>query len=218
MEKNYKFILSLLFGIVLFSSLISAGIGLKWEQQSKLVLEGEKACLTYGVYNPFSDDSYVQIDVSDSLKTILLMQDTKSTLIPAQTSSQNTIPVEFCFEVPKVYQRNYLIAGRFIEKLDCNEPQKEYNGEVVVKTVAPPSDIGGSGGSTTQMSVGAPITVRVPCEKHGWDYTPVYVLVAFISLFVLVFTLFRKYRKPKDQRIKEKMQKLKKEMQKSKKR
>ncbi len=199
------------FGIVLFSSLVSAGLGIKYSEQSVMVKEGETACLTYGVYNPWDDQTYATIGLSDNLKEILTVQDVESKVLPAQTSSDEAIPIKFCFKVPRVYSRDCSV-GSFICEQTCEEPQVEYSGEVVVSSIPAPTQITGAGGSATKYAVGAPLTVRVSCTPHGRDYTLVYVLLALISALVIAGVLFKKYRKPKSVRDKEKIAKLKAEI------
>lgn len=216
-----KKIIVFLFVSVFLISLISAagGVGIKYSQQSAKIPEGAKTCMTYSVYNPWEDDTYVKIKVSEGLQEILTLQETEAVKIPAHTSSSEAIPVEFCFEVPKVYDREYQmegvpILGRAISKLDCPSDTFTYSGEVLVQSVASPFSVSGSGGSATQMVVGAPLNVRVECMAYNWDYTFVYIVVAFLSAGVVGLILFRRYRKPKAQRIKEKMKKLRAEMKK----
>jgi len=205
--------LFLFFAIFLFFNLsfVSAGVGIKKYQESMMVNENEEGCVIVGAYNPFSTDTYINIGVSESLKEVLSLQEADTKLLPAGTSSSNAIDMNFCFKVPKVYTRDCSI-GSFICALSCDEPQKEYAGDIFLQTVPGDSVAGGVGGSTTSMSVSQDMNVRVACNPHSRDYTLVYVLVALISALVVGTTLFNKYRKPKEQRIKEKMQKLKEEM------
>jgi hypothetical protein len=217
-EAIIKFLVVFLVWIVIFSSFISAGLGIKWTSESVMVNEGERVCLnSYSIYNPWGADSNVVVTLSKELKEILVMQETTTKTIPAFTSSSESIPMEFCFEVPKVYERDHVIAGRFIDKLDCSEETKVYEGEVVVESAPVSSQMSGIGGSATKMSVSAPLRVRVRCNAYSWDYTLAYVLAAVLSGGFIFMILFRKYRKPKAQRIKEKMKKLRSEMRKSKK-
>ncbi|MEK6925948.1 MAG: hypothetical protein AABW50_01575 [Nanoarchaeota archaeon] len=217
MQKEViKASLIVVLGAIIFSNFIYSGLGIKYSQESALVNEGGSACLTYEVYNPWSDDSNVIIGVSDELKGVLILQEAETKFVPAYTSSQNAIPVKFCFKVPRLYARDCLV-GNFLCKLDCNEDMKIYEGDVAVRTV-PGDDVGGGiGGSTTTAVVGAPLRIRVACAPHTRDYTLLYAFAAVISALIVASILFKKYRKPKEQRIKEKMQKLKEEMRKTKK-
>jgi len=204
-----------LLGIMVFSSFISAGLGIKWSQESIMVNEGDSVCLnSYSIYNPWGADSNVIIGLSEELQGILVMQETTTKIIPAFTSSSESIPMEFCFEVPKIYERNHAIAGMFIDKLDCSEEMKVYEGEVVIESAPISTEMSGIGGSATKMSVSAPLRVRVKCNPYSWNYTLAYVLAAVLSGGFIFMILFRRYRKPKEQRIKEKMKKLKAELKK----
>ncbi len=191
-------------------SFVSAGVGIKKYQESIMVNEGEEGCVKVGAYNPFSTDTYVNIGVSEPLKEVLTLQEADTKLLPGGTSSSSAIDMQFCFKVPKVYTRDCSI-GSFICALSCDEPQKEYVGDIFLQTVAGDSAAEG-GGSATAMSVSQDMNVRVACNPHPRDYTLIYIVVALISIIVVGSILFNKYRKPKEQRIREKMQKLKQEM------
>ena len=192
-------------------SLVSAGVGIKWAQESFLVDEGEKTCLTYSVYNPWSEDSNVQIELPENLKNLLTSQEAETKLVPANTPSASAIPIKFCFKVPQVYSKDCLVGG-VICKQECKEEQIAYDGEVLVKSVPGNTEISGSGGSATTMSVSAPLRLRIVCNAHGRDFSLVYIVLALIALVAIIIILFRKYRKPESERKKEKLQNLKEEM------
>jgi len=203
-KKQITIILGIL---ILALPLISAGVGLKWSQESVAVNEGQKACLTYSVYNPWPEESYVKIIVSDSLQEVLTSQESEEASVPAETSSSEAIPLKFCFNVPYIYERSCLI-GNYICEQSCDEEQKVYAGEVIVESIPNPIGTTGTGGSSTSMSVSAPLNVRVVCTAHGKDFTPVYILLALISLTVVLILIVKKYRKPKIEREKDKLRKL----------
>ena len=196
--------------LLVLTSLVSAGVGIKWEQESALVNENEKTCLTYKVYNPWPEESYVTIEVSDEsgeIKEILTEQESEEKLVPANTASSEAIPIKFCFKVPKIYKRDCWV-GNFICKQECNEEQKIYEGEVSVKSVPPPTEIGGAGGSATSMAVSAPLRIKVRCNAHSRDFTLIYIVLALISALVIGIVLYRRYRKPASERDKEKLRRL----------
>ncbi|MBU3912492.1 MAG: hypothetical protein KKE50_00205, partial [Nanoarchaeota archaeon] len=126
------------------------------------------------------------------------------------------IPIKFCFKVPQIYSRDCLVWG-MICKQECKEEQVVYEGEVSVKSVPEDTEIGGSGGSTTQMSVSAPLKLKVVCVAHGRDFTLIYIALALISALVIGIVLYKRYRKPAYERDKEKLkilqEKIKKEKQ-----
>lgn len=201
-------VVSCMFVLVLaMVSLVSAGIGLKWSEESLIIDEREKYCMTYSVYNPWPENTYAEIGVSDELKEILIDYESEVKLIPSNTKNTESIPVEFCFKVPQVYERDCWI-GNFICKQECKEEQRKYNGEVLAKSIGTNSQIGGSGGSTTSVAVSAPLKLRVNCNAHKRDFTIIYVLSALISIIIITIILIKKYRKPKLQRDREKLKKL----------
>lgn len=198
--------IALLVMIIMLSSFVLAGVGIKWDEESALVNEGERTCLSYDVYNPWPEDTFVTIEVSDELKEILVLQEAETKLVPANTASSESIPIEFCFKVPKIYEKDCWLFEKFICKQECNEEQKVYSGEVLVKSVA--SEIEG-GGSSTTMAVSAPLNIRIRCNPHSRNFTLIYAIVLIVSLVVIGLILQKKYRKPKVERDREKLKKLK---------
>ena len=69
--KNLKLLLIFLLGFILIFPMVSAGVGISWDKESALVQENTKTCLTYKIYNPWPEDSYVKIELSNSLLEIL---------------------------------------------------------------------------------------------------------------------------------------------------
>jgi hypothetical protein len=201
--------LSMIFiALILVLPMVFAGVGLKWDQQSALIAEGKKSCLSYSVYNPWPTETNVKIDISDNLKPVLTMQETETKLVPAYTSSNESIPIEFCFKAPNVYSQDCLIAGLMCEQ-KCTEEMKQYDGEVIVSSVPFSAPSGGSGGSATKMAVGAPLSIKIQCIPHGRDFTIVYVFIAIMSILIIGGLLYKKYRKSPLERDREQMKRLK---------
>lgn len=213
MEKLIRTFFVLAF--LVFSSLfVSAGLGIKYGQESAMVNEGDETCLSYGVYNPWPDDSNVIIGVSDSLKEILIQQEAETKFVPKFTPSQDAIPIKFCFKVPQVYSRNCAVVGKFLCELTCKEDLKVYEGEVSVSTLPMDNAITGTGGSATMAVAGAPLRIRVACNPFPRNYTLLYVLIALISATAIGIIFFMRYRRPKIERDKERVRKLKEEIKK----
>jgi preprotein translocase subunit SecG len=180
--------------VILLAPLISAGVGIKWDRESVLVNEEEETCLTYSVYNPWPDDSYVTIEVSEQLEAILIEQEAETKFIPANTASTEAIPVEFCFKIPEVYEDDCWLG--VMCKQECLEEQKVYDGEVLVKSVQPDTGGAAGSGSATAMSVSAPLKIKINCNPSSRNLTLIYVIVAVIS-FIVIILLYLKYRKSK---------------------
>ena len=182
----------LLLGIFMFQ-IVSAGVGIKWNQESALVPEDSNVCLTYGVYNPWPTDSYVKIQLSDSLQPVVKSQDVKVDVVSKYTYSNSSVPVKFCFQTPSVYTEDCSLFGKFLCKQDCLEPMKVYKGEVQVSEVTEAQvQSGGSGGSSTQMSISAPLALKVQCIKHARNYSLIYILVGLIALAILLWRIYKK--------------------------
>lgn len=220
MKKIFCFLIIALF----FISFASAGIGIKSTQRTFIFDEGGRNCIeSVSAYNPFDTATMATIGISEELQEVLVEQSAEERLIPAETSSDNSIPLKFCFEIPdSVYIKQELgvpILGNVVGgKIDCaGQPEKEYSGEVVIQSI-PVAGAGdsGFGGSSTVMSVSTPVGIKVRCVSQGYDFTIVYIAVAILSAGVVAIILFRRYRKPKSERLREQMKKLRDEMKKSK--
>lgn len=202
--------------VSIVTNMVSAGVGLKWDREAKIVSENERTCFSYAVYNPWPKDSYAKIDVSEELQKILQFQESEEKLIPADTSSDEAIPVEFCFEVPRVYKegRDCWIGDKFLCAQECGAEQKMFSGEVLVTETGGPATGGGSGGSTTAVSVSAPLKIRVKCNAHSREFTIVYATLAIIFALIIIRVLVKKYRKPKIERDKDRLKRLQEEIRK----
>ena len=196
MKKNMGILFfSIVIAIFAFS-LVSAGVGISWDKESSLVPEKSKTCLTYKVYNPWPKDVYAKIELSDELTEIIKSQDSEVRFIPRETSSAEAIPVTFCFKTPSVYQKDCLIGNVLICKQDCKEELKTYSGEVeVIEMSEAQFKAGGAGGSATQMSVSAPLKVRVQCVESGRNWSVVYITVALVAAIWLILDILRSKRK-----------------------
>lgn len=185
-----------LFGILFMSSFASAGIGIKWGQESLLVNQGTEVCLTYNVYNPWPANSYVRIGVSGEVQTLLGSQEAETKLVPANTASNEALPLKFCFKVPYVYEngRNCL-AGSMMCEQKCSGEQKVYSGEVVISEEPQQLAGGGTGGSSALASVSAPLTLKVVCREHGRDYKLVYIIIGIIAIAAIVYFSTKKRKK-----------------------
>lgn len=184
-------ILFWIFLFLFFISYISAGVGIKWEQESFIMNEGEENCITYGVYNPWPEDSSVIIELSEELKNVLLSQKSETKVVPAFTSSSNALPIKFCFKLPKIYPRD-CVLGSFGCKQECSGEQKIYEGEIRVKSVP---NIDGVGGSATTMSVSAPLRIKVNCNESLRDFNFIYGILGIFSLILIIFLISKKYKK-----------------------
>lgn len=202
-----KTILCIILTLLVISPFVSAGVGIKWDQESVVVNEGEKTCLTYEVYNPWPEESYVKIELSGEIEGILTNQESEEKLVPANTASGEAIPIKFCFKAPELYEKDCLL-GSLVCKRECNEEQRIYSGEVVVKSIPIPAQIGGSGGSATTMAVSAPLNIKIRCNSHSRNFTLVYVFFALVFGVFTAVLLYSRYKKPELERDREKLEKL----------
>lgn len=185
-----KLVISLALIVTVLFPLVSAGVGISWDRESALIPENEETCLTYKVYNPWESDTYAKIELSDSLNEIISSGYSDVKFIPAQTSSGEAIPVTFCFKTSKVYSEDCLMGNSFCEQT-CTEEMKMYSGEVEVIETAKDASLSGTGGSATQMSVSAPLNVRVQCVAHSRSFASLYVTIAVIAGVLLLLNYLR---------------------------
>jgi hypothetical protein len=187
-------ILTLVFTILL--PFTSAGVGIKWDKESSFVPENTKVCMTYQIYNPWPSDSYAQIQLSGEIEQIISALSSETKFIPHDTSSADAIPVQFCFKTPDIYKEDCALFGKLMCKQECKEEIKTYEGDVnVIEVPGPQESAGGIGGSSTKMSVSAPIRIRVACEPHSRNYSVIYIALLAIALILLIINLVRKKNK-----------------------
>lgn len=194
---------------ILMLSFISAGVGLKWSQESVIAIEHKKACITYYVYNPWDSDTYVQIELSDEMQNIVASYESEKKLIPAHTSSGEALPIEFCFKTPYIYERDCWIGNFLFCKQECNEEMEIYSGDIEAVEISEANfKSSGAGGSATQMSVSAPIKVGVQCVAHDRNLSLIYIVVALIAGTLLTLNILKRRKsKRKSKSIKSKKKK-----------
>ncbi len=193
-EKKGEILLVFLLAIALFSSFVSAaGVGLKWGQESVLVPENEKACMTYYVYNPWATDSYIMVRLSEEMQEIVSSYESERKLVPAETSSAEAMPIEFCFKTPVIYNRDCWIGDFLFCEQECNETMKIYAGEVeAIELNEAEFQSGDAGGSRTQMSVSAPIKVGVQCIAHERNLSLIYIVIALVAGTLLAINIINR--------------------------
>jgi hypothetical protein len=185
-KKEMMVVMVLMMFVMSVLPAVSAGVGIKWDKESVLVNEGGSACFSYSVYNPWPKEAYVTIEVSEELESVITAQEAETKLVPADTSSDEAIPVEFCFKVPTVYEEDCLVGGMLCEQT-CGADMVSYSGEILVREVPAPAELSGAGGSATSMSVSAPLNLKVSCNAHSRNFTVIYAILAVISLIVIGF-------------------------------
>ncbi len=184
--KRYAAI-SLILLLLVPSVSADVGIGIKWNTEWKKVAEGTKTCISYGLYNPFDTDVMGYLTATKDLKGIHEAEEAK--LVPAGTRSDDSIPTDLCFNIPKVYEEDCLLLGMLCEK-KCEEPKKWYKGEVLASynTLTP----GGGVGSSTGSSFAVPLELEVRCEAYARDLTPLYALAVVVVALVVLYIMRKK--------------------------
>jgi len=195
--KNLKIFSLALALILIVLPFVSAGVGISWDKETSLIPENTKTCLTYKVYNPWPEDSTVEIALSDNLMEIVSYIQSESVFVPKDTSSKNAIPIEFCFKTPNVYEKDCFLFNKLLCKQDCIENMRIYEGEVEVLEVGDQVKGSGAGGSATAVSVSAPLRVKVQCVAHTRNYSLIYILIAVAAGIFLIINLIQR-RKKKD--------------------
>lgn len=186
MKMNKVLFLSICF--VFLFSFVSAGVGIKWNAESIVIDEKGEGCLVYHVYNPWPEDSVAVVSLSEGISDLMKNKNGEEVFVPAETSSKEALPVEFCFKVGRVYERDCLLPGGLLCQQMCEGDMEVYEGEVVVSG----SSSGSVSGSATKASVSAPIRVRVRCNTSSRNYTPVYAFVVIMALIGIYLYLKRR--------------------------
>lgn len=171
----------------------SVGIGLKWSTESEMVNEGKELCINYGLYNPFDQDVTGYLEATKELNSSFTSEQPK--LIPANTSSNNSINSEICFKFDNVYKKK-CILGLFCER-KCDK-LKTYSGEVMAAYSLP--EKGGGTGSVVGTSFAAPLKLTVKCEPLERNKGLLYSSIAVIVIIILIIIFLSKRKKRKHRR------------------
>lgn len=179
--KKEGIIIILVFLLVL--PIVNAGIGMKWEIENITVLEGSETCLSYGIYNPWPEESKVKIELSDSLEDLVYSSYSQERVIPQYTPSNSSVPVTICFKIPKLYQENCLFMGLLCEQ-SCQIEEKIYSGEILIaESISKNKEK--KDFSQTSIAVSAPLNLNVKCQEHQRKFSSLYLLIAFVSFLLL---------------------------------
>lgn len=186
-----RFLLPLFLSFLLVLPIVAAekGVGIMWATQSEIVKEGQSNCISYSVYNPFSESASIYLSATGELTQFVV--DTQPITVPAGTTHDKAIPVSLCFNIPTVYEKSCtagIVCGR-----DCTEPQVSYAGEVVAAEQTAGETGAGTAGSATRAVASAPLTLKVACEPQAKNWTPVFVIaIVLVLLLGLVALRMRK--------------------------
>ena len=196
--ENKTIIAVMLVCFLLFSQGVSArsGVGLYWEEDSLLVEEQTTNCIEYKVYNPWEDSVNVRLSPSEELEGVTKSVG-DSTFIVGDTTHEDAIPVEVCFEVGDVYENDCLFLGTMC-KQTCGDSIVKYEGKILASEVSTEESQAGTG-SAAAIAVGAPMGISVQCSPSGRDYTFVYVVVIVVVLALVGLILYRKFRRKKEE-------------------
>jgi len=180
---------------VAFSAQASArkGVGIVWSTESEVVDELSTTCITYGLYNPWDEDVYAVLDVSDELKVAVTEKEAEPKLISAGTSHQNAVPVELCFVTAKAYEEDCLVDGIICEQ-QCKQAEVDYEGKVEANE-RPTGTAGGTAGSVTSLGVSVPLRLKVRCVPHPRDWTVVYAAIIIVAVIAIALLMRRRRHK-----------------------
>jgi hypothetical protein len=173
------------------------GMGVKWYTESELVKENTIKCIGYGLYNPFDVPVMGYVEPTNTLVNISSI--VEPILVLENTSSTNAIPVEICFNIPKVYKQD-CILGMFCERTcpetsSVDEPYKNevrFEGDVVGKYLQLDQATGATG-SKTGSSVAVPLELVVICQPKERNDTLMYITFAIviIALIAIIWLIIK---------------------------
>lgn len=168
------------------------GVGIVWNTETELVMEGTTHCVEYGIYNPWEEDVTAQLSVSGGLTSIIKGQDSEQKFITAQTFHEDAVPIQLCFDIAKVYTEDCSL-GPFLCEQKCEAEQVEYEGLIEAKEKESGSTSGT--GSLTALGVSVPLKLKVRCDAHDRNYTAIYASSAAVLGIALAIMLMRRRRK-----------------------
>ena len=139
-------------GLVLMILLIASpvvalkGVGIKYGLEYTKVNQGEVTCLNYGVYNPWDEDTVIELSADGGLGTYV--DRVRSAKVPSRTPSSDPKELSICFDIPVILD-------------SCDVPEK-ISGNVVAQEQRS-SSVSGVG-SAANAVVSAPLTLEIVCE------------------------------------------------------
>ncbi len=197
------------FFVFLIISLVSmnmvSAIGIVWSTEGEYVDENSDKCITYGTYNPSSNDIKSRIEVTGSLGEVIIGASTEEKIIKAHTPPTDAEQIDFCFKVPSVYKKDCIIGDVLCEQR-CEEETKSFKGEIIM--TEEPLDSSGGTGSGATVSASAPLTLVVNCVEYERDWSLAYVVGIVIVLVLLGILLYNEYSTPKLVRDEERLKRL----------
>ena len=173
---------------------VSAGVGIAWSKESEVVTAGQKICIQYGVYNPFSKNVSIILKgnlaaENPGLEALTAESEVKE--VPAGTSHTENIPVILCFYIPdNVFEEDCIIGDFILCEQKCYEEDIYYYGEITATEVKEMAS-GGTGSAAIAVA-SVPFTLRVTCVERSMDWTFVYLLI--IALIIIAIALAYKYK------------------------
>jgi hypothetical protein len=165
-----KLALTLLVLLLIPSVLGAKGVGIAWTQESAIFMEGEKPCLTYGVYNPFDEDVEITLN-AEGFEDLNPTSETK--FVEAGTINANAEEINLCFKIPQTYS-------------DCVE--KVIDGKIIAREA--PKSIQGVTGSATVAIASVPLDIKITCNPSAIN--PMLIVLLFAALIIGAAFYFRK--------------------------
>ena len=98
------------------------------------------------------------------------------------------VPINFCFEIKKIYKEDCLLGNMLCEQ-KCNEELISYSGKIFVNEE--PSKAEGFG-SATSLGVSVPLKLTVKCKPSARDWTLGYSILVVVSLLLIILILQRR--------------------------
>ncbi|MBD3262798.1 hypothetical protein GF374_00270 [Candidatus Woesearchaeota archaeon] len=198
MKNKKKIILVAILALVFMITIPQAvsarkGVGIVWGTETVIVSENSVHCVEYGLYNPWDEDVLASLTVDGDLKQVVENEESETKLIKANTLHDDAIPVELCFKIKEVYEKDCAVGEFLLCEQDCDCEQVSYSGEISV--IEEGNKItGGFAGSKTALGVTVPLKLKVKCEEYK-DYASAYVIVIAIVLMLIGLTLYKRRKK-----------------------
>jgi hypothetical protein len=176
------------------------GVGIKWETEREIIGQGETYCVKYGLYNPWDEDVYTLLGVSDEFKPIISSETSDAKLIKAGTFHADAVPVQLCFKIANNIYKQDCLTGSLICEQKCEETPKIYTGKILAMEKSE-GTTSGTAGSTTTLGVSVPLTLEIRCDKHPRDFTIVYATIIVIVCGLIAWILFRRHKRKNTSKV-----------------
>lgn len=156
--------------------------------------ESESSCILFE--NRISMEN-ISLKYSEELEKVFL--EIKK---PEKISTNKT---QICFTTERVYEKECFIG--FFCKQSCETELKQFAGDITLNSFT----------EENQQSLKLPLHIKIACNPHGRDYTPLFLFLATVSLLIVAYIMDKKSKINQIEEDEEKLHELEEKIKKEKK-